>query len=201
MTLEWVRGLVHHPMSCPSGLGSAVKTPSRLISRHQARCLLGLSPVGRSCLIKYARRLLRRDVGGAIRRSRASGRRLDGERDGSKSRGPCRPVAVKRQQWRWSRCPPSVAQGRCGGDGVRPLASALEAELRRLREGSDRRPERTAKERHGTTRRRRRAGAERQPVGREPPRRAYGPSIGCGVGIRAPVAPSLTRCQRGCWRW
>src|SRR5262245_40300716 len=32
-------------------------------------------------------RLQRRDVDGAIRRSRASGRRLEGERDGSRSRG------------------------------------------------------------------------------------------------------------------
>jgi hypothetical protein len=37
---------------------------------------------------KIRRRLLRRDVGGAIRPSCAGGRRLEGERDGSRSRRP-----------------------------------------------------------------------------------------------------------------
>jgi len=38
--------------------------------------------------LRFDRRLLRRDVGGAIRPSCAGGRRLEGERDGSRSRRP-----------------------------------------------------------------------------------------------------------------
>jgi hypothetical protein len=49
-----------------------------------------LSPVPRSCLIQYRRRLLRRDVDGPIRRPRASGRRLEGGLDGPRSRGTLR---------------------------------------------------------------------------------------------------------------
>src|SRR5262249_24882107 len=74
---------------------------------------------------------------------RADGRRLDGERDGSRSRGPCRPAAVKRQQWWWSRGPPSVAQGR--------NVASLQ------------RDKRTAKVRHGSQDAAN-VGAERQPV-------------------------------------
>ena len=47
-----------------------------------------LSPGRWSCLIQYARRLLRRDVDGPIRRPRADGRRLEGGRDGPRSRRP-----------------------------------------------------------------------------------------------------------------
>ena len=113
-----------------------------------------LSPGRRGCLIQYRRRLQRRDVDGAIRRSRADGWRLDGERDGSRSRGPCRPAAVKRQQWWWSRGPPSVAQGR------------NDASPRLDKSGGQADGQRMAR----VTRRRRR-GAERQPVaeGESPP--------------------------------
>ena len=51
-------------------------------------------------------RLLRWDVGGAIRISRAGGRRLEGERDGSRSRGSLRRQPPGCQQWR-----PAVKRG------------------------------------------------------------------------------------------
>ena len=116
-------------------------------------------------------RLQRRDVDGPIRRSRAGDRRLDGERDGSKSRGPCRPVAMK--------APAMAPEALPAFSGSRPQ--------RRLpRKGTSGRPK------NGTGHKtpRRVQGAERQPVA-EGPGIAPGPSIGCGVGPRVPVAPSL----------
>ena len=139
------------------------------MSADGGRCVPGcLSPDARSRLIQYRRRLQRRDVDGAIRRSRADGRRLDGERDGWKSRGPCRPVTGMRQQWPRSPLPALAAQGRRGGAGARPLASALEAELRRLREG----PAQSGSQRTARVTRRRRRGcrkATRSGAGNRPP--------------------------------
>ena len=107
-------------------------------------------------------RLQRRDVDGAIRRSRADGRRLDGERDGSKSRGPCQPVAAKRQQWRRSPLP--------AFSGSRPRRSLA-------RGGAE--SQRMAR----VTRRRRRGCREATRWGGQPPRYRL-PS-----GTRVPVAP------------
>jgi hypothetical protein len=75
-----------------------------------------LSPVPRSCLIQYARRLQRRDVDGPIRRSRADGRRLEGELDGSSSRGAAASATAGRQRWRWTH----KRQTRSGAQGTSP---------------------------------------------------------------------------------
>jgi hypothetical protein len=78
---------------------------------------------GVRALLPFARRLQRRDVDGPIRRSRADGRRLDGELDGSRSRGIAASVTAGLQQWGrreagltllpcQSRAPRSSSQGR-----------------------------------------------------------------------------------------
>ncbi len=96
---------------------------------------------GERVLPEFGRRLLRRDVNGAIRPSRADDRRLAGawkEGEMAQGPGPLRPFPARRQQCRrvGDR---REAHGR--GCVVRPLVSLLEVEFRRLarvvREWSD----------------------------------------------------------------
>jgi hypothetical protein len=129
-----------------------------------------LSPGRHGCLIQCARRLLRRDVDGAIRLPRAGGRRPEGERDGSRSGRPAATVSGGAAAMSPSRRPPRGTWPTVT-DGVRPsqvhacgaAAACSGAQNRRAR----------------------------VPKG-NPLRRAHGPhgpSLGCGVGTRAPVAP------------
>jgi hypothetical protein len=96
-------------------------------------------------------------------------RRLEGERDGSISRGPARRPLAGRQQWRPK---PGAHAAHCVAEGDRP------------REARRAEPQRDAN--------RRCAGAERQPMGRETAPESSRALLGCGVGARAPVAPSPT---------
>jgi len=59
-------------------------------------------PQGVRAALPWGGRLQRRDVDGAIRRSRADDRRLEGGRDGPRSRGTAASVTAGCQQWRWA---------------------------------------------------------------------------------------------------
>src|SRR5262245_58596588 len=70
-------------------------------------------------------RVLRRDVGGAIRILRAGGRRLEGERDGSRSRRPAVTVVAEASVMRSRRRPP---KGTWPSHGIRPPQGLTRAE-------------------------------------------------------------------------
>ena len=90
---------------------------------------------------------------------------------------------------------PAMAPSRSGAQGARPC------QPRTPRGSSQGRGDKLAA---GPKNRRARV-PKGNPLGRETapegPGTLLGPSIGCGVGTRAPVAPSPTRCQRGWWCW
>src|SRR5262245_36082860 len=123
-------------------------------------------------------RLQRRDVDGAIRRPRADGRRLEGERDGSISRGTAASataglpaMAPTRSGAHGSSLPAQNPKGFFPGQGwIQSPAAVIEKPPS--------------------------AGAERQPVsgGRKPSNR---------LPTRHPRDPShpRRRCRRGWWRW
>ena len=112
-------------------------------------------------------RLQRRDVGGAIRPSRADGRRLEGERDGSRSRRPAATVSER-----------GVSNGAEPETAERHMAARPWGSDPRVHPYG--RPQLAAGLKIAAD-----AGAERQPVGR-----ATAPFHGCRVGTRVPVAPS-----------
>ena len=162
-------------------MGTAVT----LIAEHPPREEPSLSPVG-PAYAKFGRRLLRRDVGGAIRIPGAGDRRLEGERDGSRSRRPA--VTVSEQSASNGAEPVTAERHRAVRAWVCPtLTGPHLAEGRSLQRDTNRRTQ----------------GVERQPLGREAlepcrglPRRlhrgppgAARPPRGCRVGTRVPVAP------------
>jgi hypothetical protein len=83
----------------------------------------------------------------------------------------------QRQQWRRSRGPPSVAQGRCGGDGSDPRLSAGSETPASARGFC---PAQSGRPKNGTGHKTPRRGCRKATRcgGRKP-------SIGCGVGARA----------------
>jgi hypothetical protein len=113
------------------------------------------------------RRLQRRDVDGAIRRSRASDRRPEGERDGSRSGRPGKPADGEAPAMAGNRRPPNGCMA--GSD-----ASATE-QSGWPKSGPGQKPPLT-----------------RAPKGC-PLGRATAPILGCRVGARVPVAPSRPR--------
>ena len=155
-------------------------------------------PFGGSCLspavlapVRFGRRLLRRDVGGAIRPSCAGGRRLEGERDGSRSRRPA--VTVSGRAPAMAPTPPTaerhMADRACmGSDPQGPTPTGG----------------RSCTAGHKSPN----AGAERQPPGREAlePERApeearaglLGRLVRPAVADQAPANPShLAGCASG----
>jgi hypothetical protein len=85
-------------------------------------------------------RLQRRDVDGDIRRSRANGRRLEGERDGSRSRRPAATVSGGASAMAPSRLPPRGTGPRIGmgsdPQGLTPAGGrSLQRDANRRRRG------------------------------------------------------------------
>ena len=89
---------------------------------------------------------------------------------------------------------PAMAPSRSGAQGAHPASPEPHGVLPRAGGISSQRGRKIAE--RGCRKATR--GAGNRPGG---PWSLLGPSIGCGVGTRAPVAPLLTRCQRGWWRW